>query len=96
MEVEKLKEIPRAFGFGSALAPAVAVASSESTDGATAVANIVPYRIVFKLCSDCKLTGSLWSVVLGCGASSHHVRCVTGRGCVEDRGRRASGSDGHE
>jgi hypothetical protein len=56
----------------------------QSTDGATAVASIVPYRIVFKLHSGCRLSGSLWSVVLGCGCSSHHVRCVTGRGCVED------------
>jgi hypothetical protein len=47
----------------------VAVAASEFTDGATAVAmdgggEYLPYRIVFKLRSGCRLTGSLWSLSL--------------------------------
>ena len=48
------------------------------------MASTVPYRIVSKLRPGCRRSGSVWSVVLGCGGSGHRVRCLTGRKCVED------------
>jgi hypothetical protein len=56
--MEKLKELPRAFGFGSALASAVAVVAMGGWRAST-----VPYCIQV-LRSGCRLTGSLWSLCL--------------------------------